>query len=132
MKKKQTYLLLELLIAFSLLSLFIGPLLGAPFQAISKEQEDLNRCFETLFAQKLLVNFEEDLRRHNLFFTQNGTYQNSTPLSWRGTSYTLKRAATLDSLEEGISTVILSIELFSSKKKPISLKQTLCVKICAN
>jgi hypothetical protein len=61
-KVKQEYLLLELLIAFFLLSLFLAPLLHSPFAYLRKQQKDISSLFLQIEEERLLAQIEEDLR----------------------------------------------------------------------
>lgn len=60
--KKYSYLLLELLIAITLLSLFLAPMLQAPFSYMKKQKEEIISLFLRLQGEKLLIKVEEDLR----------------------------------------------------------------------
>src|SRR5438105_3973108 len=60
--KKHSYLLLELLVAFFLLSLFLAPMLSSPFAFVRKQMRDITSVYLKLEEEKLLASIEEDLR----------------------------------------------------------------------
>jgi hypothetical protein len=60
--KKHFYLLLELLVAFFLLSLFLAPMLSSPFAFVRKQVRDMTTVYLTLEEEKYLALIEEDLR----------------------------------------------------------------------
>ena len=60
--KKHSYLLLELLVAFFLLSLFLAPMLSSPFAYARKQVQDVTAVYLTLQEERLLALIEEDLR----------------------------------------------------------------------
>jgi hypothetical protein len=61
-KIKKNYLLLELLIAFFLLSLFLAPLLHSPFAHLRKQQKEITAILLQIEEEKLLASIEENLR----------------------------------------------------------------------
>lgn len=61
-RKKHAYLLLELLIAISLLSLFLAPMLRAPFSYLKRQKEEIISLFLRLEGEKLFIEVEEELR----------------------------------------------------------------------
>lgn len=61
-KKKHSYLLLELLIAIAILSLFIGPMLRAPFSYLKRQKEEIISLCLGSEGEKLLIGLEEELR----------------------------------------------------------------------
>ncbi len=60
--KKSSYLLLELLLAFFILSLFLAPMLSSPFSYMRKQIKDMTSIYLQLEEEKLLFRIEEDLR----------------------------------------------------------------------
>lgn len=60
--KKHPYLLLELLIAIALLSLFLAPMLRAPFSYLKRQKEEIISLFLQLEGEKIFIEAEEDLR----------------------------------------------------------------------
>lgn len=60
--KKQSYLLLELLLAFFLLTLFLAPMLSSPFAYVRKQKEEITFLYFSLEEEKLLSQIEEKLR----------------------------------------------------------------------
>ncbi len=60
--KKHSYLLLELLVAFFLLSLFLAPMLSSPFAYVRKQMRDMTKVYLQLEEEKLLAVIEERLR----------------------------------------------------------------------
>jgi len=60
--KRHTYLLLELLLAFSLLSLFLTPLLNTPFSYLKKQRQEILSLRWQQEGEKGLINIEEQLR----------------------------------------------------------------------
>ncbi len=71
-KAKNSYLLLELMIAFFLLSLFLAPLLHSPFRYVKKQQREITDFLLQIEEEKLFASIEEKLR--------NGTIPWSTLL----------------------------------------------------
>ncbi|MBS0627880.1 MAG: hypothetical protein JSS09_06675 [Verrucomicrobia bacterium] len=61
-RKKHSYLLLELLIAISILALFWGPMLRAPFSYLVKQKEEITSLYLRLEGEKSLIELEENLR----------------------------------------------------------------------
>ena len=61
-RKKQAYLLLELLIAIAILSLFLAPMLRAPFGYLKRQRSEVTSLYLGLEGEKLLVEVEEDFR----------------------------------------------------------------------
>ncbi len=61
-KKKHSYLLLELLIAIALLSLFLAPMLRAPFSYLKRQKEEIISLYLRFEGEKLLIGLEEELR----------------------------------------------------------------------
>lgn len=60
--KKQSYLLLELLIAFFLLTLFLAPMLNSPFAFVRKQSNEMSLIYLSLEEEKILASIEENLR----------------------------------------------------------------------
>ena len=60
--KKHTYLLLELLLAMFLLSLFLAPMLSSPFAYVRKQKQEISAIYFQLEEEKLLAHIEEHLR----------------------------------------------------------------------
>ncbi len=60
--KKHSYLLLELLVALFLLSLFLTPMLSSPFAYVKKQKHDIQSLYLQLEEEKLLIFMEEQLR----------------------------------------------------------------------
>lgn len=98
-KAKKTYLLLELLIAFFLLSLFLAPLLHSPFAYLRKQQKEITSLLLQIETEKLLASIEENLR--------NGT------ISWDTLLETEKHPVPLQtiSLHLAQDPVIYAVEL---------------------
>lgn len=69
-KKRYSYLLLELLISISLLSLFLGPLLSSPFSYLRKQKKEIRSIYLHLEAEKQLVFLEEKLRTQSIPWKQ--------------------------------------------------------------
>jgi hypothetical protein len=69
-KKKQSYLLLELLIAFFLLALFLTPLLGSPFSYLKKQRKAIHMLRLELEGEKHLAKIEEQLRTSEISWSQ--------------------------------------------------------------
>lgn len=65
-KIKKEYLLLELLIAFFLLSLFLAPILHSPFAYLRKQQKDITSILLQIEEEKLLSSIEENLRNGSI------------------------------------------------------------------
>ncbi len=61
-RKKHPYLLLELLIAIALLSLFLAPMLRAPFSYLKRQKEEIISLYLQFEGEKLFIGIEEDLR----------------------------------------------------------------------
>lgn len=61
-KAKNCYLLLELMIAFFLLSLFLAPLLHSPFRYLKKQQREITTFLLQIEEEKLFASIEENLR----------------------------------------------------------------------
>lgn len=79
-KKKKTYLLLELLIAFFLLSLFLAPMLGSPLSYIRKQVQSMTSIYLELEAEKYLALIEEKVRTHKVSWHQIVESQKKTIL----------------------------------------------------
>jgi len=60
--KKHSYLLLELLVAFFLLSLFLAPMLSSPLALVRKQAREITAVYLKLEEEKYLALIEEDLR----------------------------------------------------------------------
>lgn len=63
-RKKKAYLLLELILALSLLALFIGPLVQAPFSHIRKQLKGITAIQFSLAAETILASVEEKLLKN--------------------------------------------------------------------
>jgi hypothetical protein len=65
-RKKNHYILLELVLAFSLLALFVGPLLQAPFSHVRKQIQSIATLRLSLQAQTLLTEVEEKICKNEI------------------------------------------------------------------
>jgi len=60
--KKHSYLLLELLLSFFLLTLFLAPMLSSPFAYVRRQMAEMATIYFQLEEEKLLASIEENLR----------------------------------------------------------------------
>lgn len=62
-RKKHSYLLLELLIGIFLLTLFLTPMLQAPYSYVKRQKKEILSLRLGLEGDRLLIAAEEDLRK---------------------------------------------------------------------
>jgi len=131
-RKKYTYLLLELLIAIALLSLFLGPMLKAPFGYIVRQKQEILSLRLHLEAEKLFIRLEESLRTGQISWdriVESGKKKEipekaNLPVSFGGLDFPKMESSisltgsTLKRLENGtwVGTVNAKVEFLSLEK----------------
>ncbi len=110
-RKRYSYILLELLIAISLLSLFLAPLLSSPFSYLRKQKKEIISIYLRLEAEKQLAFLEEKLRTQSI--------------SWKQILESQTKEVSLEVLPFKLSTVSYEAELvlshgsFQTKKEDV-------------
>lgn len=136
--KKHPYLLLELLIAFTLLAIFLGPMLGAPLSHLKKMKAEILDLYLNIEGEKILFSVEERIRTGEIpwdvLFKNNGiktffaSPENSETLTSleknhfppvKSKIYLSRKAFKKDKNGLLIGTVQITVEFYTSSKKKV-------------
>ncbi len=100
-KKKHSYLLLELLIGLTLVTLCLAPMLGSPQLANKKQKKELSRIYMQWEGEKILCSLEQKLRTGDIPWDTLLKSQDKKNLLYEEKSPTLRSRVYLSKGKQG-------------------------------